>query len=169
MTQPERRYAFNVQMGGEGAVAAGAFLLAGVVSIWTIARRSPEHRVQIAAHLVIDIAAITLMMHASGGIGSGLGNLLIISIGAASLVLGARTALMTLTRGEAILSHVFEKWEPDQGSIPRRTSGVLVSDRPGDTVPYAIFNLLDRDDSDIEYYYASRLAGETRLDTFLST
>jgi GTP-binding protein len=59
-------------------------------------------------------------------------------------LIGARTALMTLTRGEAILSHVFEKWEPDQGSIPRRNSGVLVADRPGEAVPYAIFNLLDR-------------------------
>jgi GTP-binding protein len=59
-------------------------------------------------------------------------------------LIGARTALMTLTRGEAILSHVFEAWEPDQGRIPRRTSGVLISDRSGDTVPYALFGLLDR-------------------------
>ena len=59
-------------------------------------------------------------------------------------LIGARTALMTLTRGEAILSHVFESWQPDQGRIPRRTNGVLVSDRAGEAVPYAIFNLLDR-------------------------
>ncbi len=59
-------------------------------------------------------------------------------------LIGARTALMTLTRGEAILSHVFEAWRPDQGPIPRRGNGVLVSDRSGDSVPYALFNLLDR-------------------------
>ena len=27
---------------------------------------------------------------------------------------------------------------------PRRTNGVLISDRAGDVVPYAVFNLLDR-------------------------
>ena len=59
-------------------------------------------------------------------------------------LIGARTALMTLSRGEAILSHVFEKWEKDQGTIPRRTNGVLVADRPGEAIPYALFNLLDR-------------------------
>ena len=59
-------------------------------------------------------------------------------------LIGARTALMTLSRGEAILSHVFEKWEKDQGTIPRRTNGVLVADRAGEAIPYALFNLLDR-------------------------
>jgi GTP-binding protein len=59
-------------------------------------------------------------------------------------LIGARTALMTLTRGEAILSHVFDSWQPDQGRIPRRINGVLVSDRAGEAVPYALFNLLDR-------------------------
>jgi GTP-binding protein len=59
-------------------------------------------------------------------------------------LIGARTALMTLSRGEAILSHVFEAWRPDQGPIPRRNSGVLVSDRTGEAVPYALFGLLDR-------------------------
>jgi GTP-binding protein len=59
-------------------------------------------------------------------------------------LIGARTALMTLTKGEAILSHIFEAWRPDQGPIPRRSCGVLVADRPGDAVPYGLFNLLDR-------------------------
>ena len=40
-------------------------------------------------------------------------------------LIGARTALMTLSQGEAILSHVFECWQPDGGPIPRRTNGVL--------------------------------------------
>ncbi len=59
-------------------------------------------------------------------------------------LIGARTAMMTLSQGEAILSHVFDCWRPDGGPIPRRTNGVLVSDRTGDTVPYAMFALLDR-------------------------
>ncbi|MEL6907709.1 MAG: GTP-binding protein, partial [Planctomycetota bacterium] len=59
-------------------------------------------------------------------------------------LIGARTALLTLSQGEAILSHVFESWERDGGVIPRRTNGVLISDRPGDVVAYALDGLQDR-------------------------
>ncbi len=59
-------------------------------------------------------------------------------------LIGARTALMTLSQGMAILSHVFECWRPDGGPLPTRTNGVLISDRAGDAIPYALFGLLDR-------------------------
>jgi GTP-binding protein len=59
-------------------------------------------------------------------------------------LIGARTALMTLTQGMAILSHVFEEWRPDGGPIPTRQNGVLISDRSGDSVPYGMFGLDDR-------------------------
>ena len=59
-------------------------------------------------------------------------------------LIGARTALLTLSQGEAIIHHVFESWEPDGGAIPRRTNGVLISDRTGDVVAYALDGLQDR-------------------------
>ncbi|HIG11391.1 MAG: translational GTPase TypA [bacterium] len=59
-------------------------------------------------------------------------------------LIGARTSLLTLSQGEAILSHVFEEWKPDGGLIPRRTSGVLVSDRGGPVLTYALDGLSDR-------------------------
>ena len=59
-------------------------------------------------------------------------------------LIGARTALLTLSQGEAILSHVFESWKPDMGILPRRTSGVLVADRTGPAVPYGMHGLADR-------------------------
>lgn len=59
-------------------------------------------------------------------------------------LIGARTALLTLSQGEAVLSHVFERWGHDGGPIPRRTNGVLISDRQGDVVPYALDGLQDR-------------------------
>ncbi len=59
-------------------------------------------------------------------------------------LIGARTALLTLSQGEAILSHVFEAWRPDGGRIPWRTTGVIVADRDGPAVPYALFSLADR-------------------------
>ncbi len=86
-------------------------------------------------------------------------------------LIGARTALMTLTRGEAILSHVFEAWRPDQGGIPRRNNGVLISDRAGDTVPYGMFNLLDRGEFFIAPgtpVYEGMIVGENNKDSDLS-
>ena len=59
-------------------------------------------------------------------------------------LIGARTAMLTLSQGEAILAHVFDSWKPDGGVIPRRTSGVLVSDRTGQVLTYALDGLSDR-------------------------
>ena len=85
-------------------------------------------------------------------------------------LIGARTAMMTLSRGEAILSHVFESWQPDQGPIPRRVNGVLISDRAGDTVPYGMFGLLDRGEFFIvpgTPVYAGMIVGEHCKDSDL--
>jgi GTP-binding protein len=59
-------------------------------------------------------------------------------------LIGARTAMLTLSQGEAILAHVFDSWKPDGGKIPRRSSGVLVSDRTGQVLTYALDGLSDR-------------------------
>jgi len=59
-------------------------------------------------------------------------------------LIGARTALLTLSQGDAILAHVFDSWRPDAGKIARRSGGVLVSDRAGPVVPYALNGLQDR-------------------------
>ncbi|MBT8136677.1 MAG: PAS domain-containing protein [Gammaproteobacteria bacterium] len=72
---------------------ACAYLICGLFSWWAIANRIATYTVQISIQLAIDIAAVTVLMHASGGIQSGLGNLLIISMGAASLMMPARTAV----------------------------------------------------------------------------
>jgi GTP-binding protein len=85
-------------------------------------------------------------------------------------LIGARTALMTLTQGEAILSHVFECWKQDGGAIPRRTNGALVADRPGDTVPYGMFGLIDRGTFFVEPgtpVYEGMIVGENNKDNDL--
>jgi len=80
-------------------------------------------------------------------------------------LIGARTVLLTLSQGEAILSHVFETWKRDGGLIPRRTNGVLVADRNGPAVPYALFGLGDRGTFFIgpgEEVYEGMIVGENR-------
>lgn len=85
-------------------------------------------------------------------------------------LIGARTALLTLSQGEAVLSHVFESWEKDGGTIPRRTNGVLVSDRAGDVIAYALDGLQDRGTFFTPVgvsVYAGMIVGENNRDTDL--
>jgi GTP-binding protein len=80
-------------------------------------------------------------------------------------LIGARTALLSATQGEAILGHLFAGWEPDGGSIPRRNGSVLVSDRPGTAMAYGLDGLSDRGTFFIEpgdEVYGGMIVGESR-------
>ncbi len=68
------------------AVAAG-YLVFAIISGIAIHQRWALIGIQAASQAIVDIIAITLLMHASGGLSSGLGGLLIVFIGATSLVL----------------------------------------------------------------------------------
>jgi len=59
-------------------------------------------------------------------------------------LIGFRNEFMTITRGEGILSHEFDGWEPWQGAIPKRQNGSIVADREGVTVAYALFSIQER-------------------------
>ncbi|HUG52981.1 MAG TPA: translational GTPase TypA [Vicinamibacteria bacterium] len=59
-------------------------------------------------------------------------------------LIGIRTELMTDTRGTAVLNSLLDGWITWQGDIPRRPTGVLVADRPGETTAYALSHLEDR-------------------------
>ncbi|HSW28774.1 MAG TPA: translational GTPase TypA [Longimicrobiales bacterium] len=57
---------------------------------------------------------------------------------------GYRSEFMTDTRGEGILHHQFDSWGPWAGPLRGRSRGVLVADREGAAVGFAIFNLQER-------------------------
>ncbi len=57
---------------------------------------------------------------------------------------GYRSDFLTDTRGEGVLHHRFLEYGPWAGPIPGRTRGVLVADREGVAVAYALFNLQER-------------------------
>lgn len=59
-------------------------------------------------------------------------------------LLGIRTKYLTATRGEGLFSSRLEKYAPFKGEMLHRTVGALISDRTGDSVAYALFNLEDR-------------------------
>ena len=57
---------------------------------------------------------------------------------------GYRSEFMTDTRGEGIMSAVFDHYEPYKGDIPHRNCGALVSTETGEAVMYGLFYAQDR-------------------------
>ena len=57
---------------------------------------------------------------------------------------GYRSEFMTDTRGEGILHHNFLEWGAWAGVLKGRSRGVLVADRPGKAVGFALFGLQER-------------------------
>jgi GTP-binding protein len=59
-------------------------------------------------------------------------------------MIGFRGELLTATRGTALLNSMFDGWEPWGGPMVKRTTGAIVSDRPGFATPYALHHLQAR-------------------------
>ena len=57
---------------------------------------------------------------------------------------GYRSQFMTDTRGEGIISSVFDSYRPKQGDIPLRYTGSLVASEAGESTSYGLFNSQDR-------------------------
>ncbi|HCB93062.1 MAG TPA: translational GTPase TypA [Selenomonas sp.] len=59
-------------------------------------------------------------------------------------LLGFRSELLTNTKGNGIMNHVFRGYVPYKGDIPGRTHGSLVAFEQGETTGYGIYTLQDR-------------------------
>jgi GTP-binding protein len=59
-------------------------------------------------------------------------------------LMGYRNDFLTVTKGEGILTSVFDGYAPSKGKIPGRKNGSLVCNAAGKATAYAIFNLQDR-------------------------
>ncbi len=59
-------------------------------------------------------------------------------------IIGMRNTMLTLTAGEATMSHRFTKYAPWKGVIPSRNKGVLIVHENGTTIPFAMNKLQDR-------------------------
>ncbi|HNP63738.1 MAG TPA: ATP-binding protein [Woeseiaceae bacterium] len=71
-----------------------SYLAFAILSAFLVRRRALAASVLATTQVVIDILAIVLMMHASSGVSSGIGGLLVIFVGAGSLVLPPRYPLI---------------------------------------------------------------------------
>ena len=75
---------------------------------------------------------------------------------------GYRSEFMTDTRGEGIMSTVFEGYEPYKGDIPTRNFGSLIAFETGEALTYGLFYAQDRGEMFVvpgDKVYAGMLVG----------
>ena len=72
------------------SATASAYLVFAVFFGIAIRQHWPAFNLQVTANLLVDIAAVVTLMYTSGGVSSGLGGLLVVFVGAGSLILPAR-------------------------------------------------------------------------------
>jgi len=98
-------------------VVSVLYLAISIINIFTIQWRQPSFNTQVYSHVLIDITAITLLMHASGGVNSGLGMLLVVAIAGGSLLMAGRTAKLfaAIATMAVLMEHVYTMYE---GNLP---------------------------------------------------
>ncbi len=85
-------------------------------------------------------------------------------------LIGLRTKLLNATKGEAIIHHRFEGYKLQEGEVPRRQNGVLVSQDHGKAVAFALSKLQERAEMFVEpgdEVYEGLVVGENSRDNDL--
>lgn len=59
-------------------------------------------------------------------------------------LIGLKTAMLTATKGMAMMHHTFYDYQPIKGSIPSRINGVMISTESGRVTAHALENLQER-------------------------
>ena len=92
-------------------VTTGTYLIFALISAFSLHQRWAPASVQAITQSLVDIAAIVILMHTSGGIASGLGGLLVVFVGAGSLVLPMRfpTVLAAIATFAILGEHAFSQ------------------------------------------------------------
>ena len=61
-------------------------------------------------------------------------------------LIGYRTEFLTDTKGNGVMSHMFEGYEPYKGEVLARTRGTIVAFEPGKSITYGLYNAQDKGD-----------------------
>ena len=70
------------------------YLVAATIFAWAVRRLKTHYLAHVVVQAMVDIAAIVLLMHASGGIRSGFGTLMLMPIAGAAILARGRLALL---------------------------------------------------------------------------
>ena len=83
-------------------------------------------------------------------------------------LIGLRTRMLNATKGEAVMNHRVESYEPMEGEVPHRGNGVLVSQENGKVVGFALWKLQERAELFVAPgydVYEGMIVGENSRDT----
>src|SRR5215813_9216725 len=78
-------------------------------------------------------------------------------------LLGFRLEFLTLTKGTALMNHLFDQYGPHRGPLPNRMKGAMIAKEGGDVTGYALDRLADRGIFFVkpgEKVYAGQVVGE---------
>jgi two-component system, NtrC family, sensor histidine kinase PilS len=94
-----------------------AYMFASFLLMVPARFREPSLTVQVTSGVLIDIGAITLLMYASGGVKSGLGVMLLVSLAAAGLITRGRLVYFhaAMAAIAVLLEQMFQIWRNDAG------------------------------------------------------
>jgi len=86
------------------------YFVLSLLALETIRRRKPDFETQVSVLAFADVTLLTLLIHASGGLASGLGLLLVVAIAGTSLMLGRRVTVFyaSLATIAVMLEHSWE-------------------------------------------------------------
>ncbi len=61
-------------------------------------------------------------------------------------LIGYRTEFLTDTKGEGVMNHVFDSYEPYKGDVVSRVRGTIVAFEQGKAITYGLYNAQERGD-----------------------
>lgn len=106
-------------------IAGLIYLALAAIALPTIRMRKPDFETQATTLAFADVALLTLLMHASGGVSSGLGLLLVVATAGVSLMLGKRTTVFF-----AAAASIAVLLEHSWGALTGQTTGLDLEDFP---------------------------------------
>ncbi|CAN0278294.1 unnamed protein product, partial [Phaeothamnion confervicola] len=88
--------------------SALGYLVFSIGALFAVEQRAPGYRVQVYGGVLADVLATSLLMHAAGGVTSGIGILLVMSVAGACLLASGRAAVFFAALASiALLSETF--------------------------------------------------------------
>jgi two-component system sensor histidine kinase PilS (NtrC family) len=95
-----------------------AYTIAALALLVPARLREPNLTLQVTAGVTVDVVAIVMLMYASGGVRSGLGVLLLVSLAAAGLITRGRLAYFhaAIATLAVLLEQTFQLWRHDSGA-----------------------------------------------------
>jgi two-component system sensor histidine kinase PilS (NtrC family) len=108
---------FNLGIVSPGAVVPTvvSYTIASVLLLIPARLREPSIMLQVTAGVIVDVLAIVMLMYASGGVRSGLGVILLMSLAAAGLITRGRLAFFhaAIAAIAVLLEQTFQVWRYD--------------------------------------------------------